>query len=277
MVAQDTPFEWQWQLSCSGPEAYERYIVPAWMGRWAEALVAAGAVGAGDRVLDVACGTGVVARKAARLVGPKGRLTGVDFNEDMVRAAKRFADQEGLSGIEWHCGDVLGLPGDKPEYDVVLCQQGVQFFPDRPAALKAMRAALVPGGRLVLSCWRAVARIPLFAVLADVLEGYFGPAMRAGFQASSSLSDREDLRALLQEAGFNDIRVRLEIQAARHPDLLELLAGYLSVFPSGTAIAAMSETDRAAMFRSMAEGLRDFQDDDGLAVPMESHVATAMR
>ncbi|MHC1711474.1 MAG: class I SAM-dependent methyltransferase [Solidesulfovibrio sp.] len=273
MVAQGVRFSWQ--LPCNGPDAYERYIVPAWMGQWAEALVAAGAVGPGDRVLDIACGTGIVSRKAARLVGANGKVTGVDFNEAMLRAAKRCAIEEELPGIDWHCGDAARLPCDKPEYDVVLCQQGLQFFPDRSAALRAMRAVLVPGGRIAVSCWRAVERIPLFAILADVLEGVFGPEATGGFTISSSLSDREVLRTLLQEAGFRDIHVRFEILVSRIPDLMDFLPGYLSVFPIAGAIAAMKDSDRAAMFRRMVRRLGVFLDDDGLVMPMESHVVTA--
>ena len=275
MVGQGERFSWQ--LPCAGPDAYERYIVPAWMGQWAETLVAAGAVGSGDRVLDIACGTGIVARRAARLVGASGTVTGLDFNEGMLRAAEQFANREGLSGIDWRCGDASRLPCGAPAYDVVLCQQGLQFFPDQPAALCAMRAVLVPGGRIAISCWRAVARIPLFAVVAGVLEGVFGPEATIGFRDSSSLCDREALRSLLVEAGFRDIRVRLEVKMARYPDSMDFLAGYLSVFPIATAVAALPEADRLAMLGRMAMGLGDFMDDDGLAVPMESHVVTATK
>ncbi|MGE4535529.1 MAG: methyltransferase domain-containing protein [Desulfovibrio sp.] len=275
MIAHDALFAWS--EPCNGPEAYERYIVPAWMERLAEALVAAGGVGDGDRVLDVACGTGIVARKAARRVGESGGVTGLDCNEAMVRAAEDFANREGLSGLDWRRGDASNLTCDGPAYDVALCQQGLQFFPDRLAALRGMRAALVPGGRIAVACWRELARIPLFAAVSDELREVFGPGAIGGFTASSSLSAREELRALLREAGFRDIRVRLEILVSRLPDPMAFLPGYLSVFPIAKDIAAMPERDRRAMFRRMHERLGDFSDDDGLVTPMESHVATAIR
>jgi ubiquinone/menaquinone biosynthesis C-methylase UbiE len=266
-----------WEMHCTGAEAYERYIVPAWMGAWAQALVESGGVAPGARVLDVACGTGIVARKAVPVVEAGGTVTGVDASEAMLREASRFASQQGMRTIDWRQGDVTSLPCDTAAYDVVLCQQGLQFFPDRPAALREMRRVMVPGGRLALSVWRAFDRFPLFTALADVLEAYFGVAASAIFRASVSLSDREALRTLLREAGFCDIHIRVVVKMARYPSVAEFLPGYLSVFPVVAAIAAMREADRAAMFSRMATLLHDFMDDDGLAAPMESHVVTASR
>ncbi|EFL49355.1 Methyltransferase type 11 [Solidesulfovibrio fructosivorans JJ]] len=275
MDVQTTRFEWL--LSRSGPEAYERSIVPAWMGQWAEKLIAVAGIGPGDLVLDVACGTGIVARKAARRVGETGGVTGLDHNEAMVWAAKDFADREGLSDIDWRRGDASSLACETPTYDVALCQQGLQYFPDKPAALRGMREALVPQGRVAVACWRELERIPIFAVVADALKEVFGQKAIDLFEVSSSLSAREDLRGLLREAGFRDIRVRLEILVSRLPDPMRFLPEYLSVFPVAADIAAMSDADRTAMFRRMLGRLGDFFDDDGLVVPMESHIATAVR
>jgi ubiquinone/menaquinone biosynthesis C-methylase UbiE len=269
-------FASRWEMRCTGADAYERYIVPAWMGAWAQALVETGGVGPGSRVLDVACGTGIVARKAASLIGTAGTVAGVDASEAMLRGARRFASRQERPAIAWHQGDVTCLPLDTAAYDVVLCQQGLQFFPDRPAALREMRRVMVLGGRLALSVWRALDRIPLFTVLADVLGRYFGSEATSVVYASSSLSDRETLRTLLRDAGFRDIHIRVEAMVARYPSLAEFLPGYLSVFPVAADIAAMPEAARGEMYRAIATSLYDFMDDDGLAIPMESHVLTAV-
>lgn len=98
------------QLSGTGPEAYERYIVSAWMGEWAQVLVDIAEVRPGARLLDVACGTGVVARKAAPLAGPGGRVVGLDYNREMIRAAKHFAKLDGMDGLEWRQCDAASMP-----------------------------------------------------------------------------------------------------------------------------------------------------------------------
>jgi ubiquinone/menaquinone biosynthesis C-methylase UbiE len=267
----------EWQMNSTGPEAYERYIVPAWMGEWAQALVETGGIGPGKRVLDVACGTGIVARKAIPLVGSSGKVAGLDANRGMLRVAKQFAELEDMHAIEWHQGNASCLPFNRAEYDVVLCQQGLQFFPDRTVALREMARVMVPGGRLAISVWRSLDRSPFLAVLADVIGRYLGADSTALFHASCSLADREELRTLLSNAGFRDIRIRLEVKMARYPSLAEFLPGYLSVFPFAAEVAVMKDADRTEMFRRMSTSLSDYMDDYGLAAPMESHVITASR
>jgi ubiquinone/menaquinone biosynthesis C-methylase UbiE len=264
-----------WQLRSTGPEFYERYIVPAWMGDWAEALVQAGSVGPGNRVLDVGCGTGIVARKAASIAGPLGNVTGLDINEGMIRMARYFAESEGLDTIEWRQGDAVCIPLNTAEYDVVLCQQGLQFFPDKIKALQGMYRVMVPGGRLALSVWRSLDRCPFLAVMADVIGRFLGVQSTTIFYASCSLSDREELRTLLTSAGFQDIHVRLDVRVARFPSLEEFLPGYISIFPFADEIAAMAVKDQQKMFNDITRSLLNFTDDHGLAAPMECHIVTA--
>jgi len=146
-----------WQLSGNAPEAYERYIIPALFHEWACDLVETAAVQAGERVLDVACGTGVVARVAASRVGKAGHVVGVDVNEGMLGMARTVPPSLGTT-ITWQQGDAAALPLPNAAFDVVLCQQGLQYFPQREAALREMARVLVPGGRLALSVWRPIER-----------------------------------------------------------------------------------------------------------------------
>ncbi len=266
-----------WEMRCSGAEAYERYIVPAWMGEWARALVEAGQVGPGNRVLDVACGTGVVARMAASRVGATGLIVGTDAEAGMIAQARELVSAQPGQSLDWRQADAACLPFAPASFDVALCQQGLQFFPQRVAALREMYRVLATGGRLALSVWRALDRFPLFTILAGVLGDLFGAQAAAIFQASSALADREALRALAIEAGFRNIRIRLEVRVARYPSLAEFLPGYLSVFPVATAIRSLPEAKRQDLFRRLAALLDDFTDDDGLAAPMESHVLTAVK
>src|SRR4029453_6359690 len=155
-----------WQLSGSASEAYERYIVQAFMQGWTHALLDVATLGAGARVLDVGCGTGVVARQAAGRVGKEGDVVGVDLNAGMLAMARMLPQSSGAS-IEWKEGNVTALPFPEASFDVVLCQQGLQFFPEKPAALREMRRVLVPTGHLVLSVWRRISHCPWQPHVAD--------------------------------------------------------------------------------------------------------------
>jgi ubiquinone/menaquinone biosynthesis C-methylase UbiE len=129
---------------------YERVMVPAVFGPWAKDLLDRAALAPGMRALDVACGTGIVARLAALQVGSTGRVVGVDSNEAMLAVA-RAQPAPGGAQVEWRQGDATKLPFTDGEFDRVLCQHGLQYVADRIAALREMKRVLAPGGRLALS------------------------------------------------------------------------------------------------------------------------------
>jgi ubiquinone/menaquinone biosynthesis C-methylase UbiE len=266
-----------WPLHGTAPETYEQYIVPAWMGAWTDTLIERAGIRPGDRILDVACGTGVVARRAAQWVGASGSVMGFDADRNMLETARKFADKESLASIEWHFGDVAFIPVETERCDVVICQQGLQFFPEKQKALEEMSRVLVPGGRLALSVWRSIDRCPFFATLAEIIGNYMGAESTRAFYSSCSLSDREELRDLLSNAGFNNIEIRLEVQMARFPSLDEFLPGYISVFPFAHQIAEMAGDKRKKMLAEIMNSLLIFSDDCGLAAPMESHIITAWK
>ncbi|MTJ81471.1 MAG: methyltransferase domain-containing protein [Telmatospirillum sp.] len=266
-----------WQIAESGPDAYERYIVPAWMGGWARNLVTMAALSPGERVLELACGTGVVSREAGKVLGPAGEVTGVDRDRGMLRAARTYAVAAGLDAIRWSEGDASHIPAASGSFDVVLCQQGLQFFPDRPGALREMARVLRPGGRVLLSVWRSLDRCPVLSAVCGALGRRFGARAEGVFHASCSLHDPDTLRSLLAGAGFDGIHIRLEARMARHPSLQTFLSGYLSVFPMAAEIAALDDSDRASLFDGIIAELGPYRDDDGLAAPMEAYVVAAHR
>jgi len=273
MTDEQKPFVWQ--MNTDGPETYERYIVPTWMLDWTEDLIAAAGVGPGTQVLDVACGTGIVARKAAGLIGPGGRVAGLDANEGMLTVAGTCARKEGLAAVEWYCGDVSRMPFSPGEFDAVLCHQGLQFFPDKTAALREMARVLTPGGRLALGVWGRAEKSPFVMAINGVLGDYLGEDATALFRKACSLSDRPVLQKLVRDAGFVNIRARRRVKMCRHPSLAELLPAYFSVFPVAREIAAMPEEERAKMFSSLVTALADCREGEGLATPTENIILTA--
>jgi ubiquinone/menaquinone biosynthesis C-methylase UbiE len=275
MESQEKPF--RWQMNAGAPETYEQYIVPTWMADWASDLIDAGGVGLNKRVLDVACGTGIVARKAADRVGPGGRIAAVDLTEGMLRVAKECAAREGAAGIEWYRGDVSRMPFSSGEFDTVLCQQGLQFFPDKAAALREMNRVLAPGGRLALSVWGRPGKSPHILVIFEIFSEFFGEESTNVFRIACSLSRPRVLKNLVQHAGFSGIQIRSGVKIARHPSLAELLPAYFSVLPVAAQIAAMPGAERTRMFRSMETKLAAWRENEGLAVPTENCILTATK
>lgn len=265
----------EFQLRHSGPEVYESVLVAAQMGRAAMELVDAARIGPDDLVLDVACGTGVVARTAARRTRSSAQVTGADVNAPMLAAAAGFADTAGLDKIEWVQCDAGSMPFADEAFDVALCQQGLQFTPDPAAALHEMARVLKRGGRVALSVWKK--RSPLGAAFATVFDRHFGDDATAAWQVMYSLGDREALRRLAAAAGFRDIHVGFDYKFARHPDPITFIEGAVAGSPLAAALAETPEETRSHLYREVLEELSDFLDDGGLAAPAPCHTLTAQR
>lgn len=256
-------------------EAYEKYIVAAWMSEWAEALVKISRVEPGKQVLDTACGTGIVSRKIISHCGTNCKIVGLDLSEEMIQAAEYYANLEGMISIEWRQGDIIRMPFGDDEFDIVFCQQGLQFSPDPLLALQEMRRVLKPGGQLALSVWRSLDRQPYFLALMKGIESFCGKETADFFHAPFILHDREKLHALIEKSGFRNISFRLEIKVSRYPTIQEFLTGYLAATSISGKITALPDKDRAKMIEDIIQFLQPYTDDFGLAAPMESYLITA--
>src|SRR2546427_5502620 len=164
-----------WQLAGTGPESYERHNVVAFM-QTAQELVTFAALRPGERVLDVACGTGVLARLAAQVVGPTGKVTGADLNEGMLGVARAQAQQHEGPPIAWHACDAAALALPDGAFDVALCQWGLEFFADRPRGLREIARVLGPGARLALRVWRPLDPQPFYLALRPPLQRHLRAA-----------------------------------------------------------------------------------------------------
>jgi ubiquinone/menaquinone biosynthesis C-methylase UbiE len=262
-----------WQLTGTAPEAFER-LGSAFTTTYEE-LVALATLHGGERVLDVACGTGGVTRRAARIVGPAGKVVGVDVNEGMLSVARTVPQQHDGSPIEWHHSDAAALPFPAAAFDVVFCQYGLEFFADRAAGLREMVRVLVPGGRLVLRVWRALERQPFYMALFEALERHVRAGAATPIRAAFTLADMADLRALVAGAGFRAVHIRITTNPIRYPSLEEYVMMYLSATPIARDIVALDDTARTALLQDITTALRMYVDDDGLAAPTESHVVVA--
>lgn len=262
----------QWQISGSGPDNYERFAVGRHMRPIAERLLAQVPLRPGDRVLDVACGTGIVTRLAAARVAASGRAVGLDLNEEMLTTARRLGAEAGVD-VDFRQGDATRMPFAEGEFDVVLCQQGLQFIPDKSRALGEMRRVLVAGGRYAINVF---GRASLFhAALSEGLAKYVDASVAELSLAPFALGDATALRALVREAGFREISISSESISRRVEPTQEWLLQYSSALPYGASIAAMDPPTRAAMLREMATRMKDLWAGDSFCVPCEVHFVFA--
>lgn len=219
---------------------YEKWFVPAVFAPLARTVLDGTDIASGARVLDVACGSGIVARLAAARVGDGGRVVGLDFNPAMLEVARRQSEAEGLT-VEWRQGSALELPFEHGTFELVLCQQGLQFFTDRLGAVSEMYRVLTPGGEVAIVTWRGLDQNPFFATYERAVRRRFdSPALELPF----SLGDPAALGALLLEAGFADVSVEPAEIEANYSEPEKFIG--LQVLASAAAIPSLQELDPAA-------------------------------
>jgi ubiquinone/menaquinone biosynthesis C-methylase UbiE len=261
-------------------EVFDRYFGPSLFVPWTHVLLDYAALESGQRVLDLACATGTVARHVAGLVGAEGKVVGVDINPAMLAVARAHPAPEGAP-IEWREGNAVALELPDNQFDLVLCQQGLQFFPDRLAAVREMHRVLAEGGRVALNLWQALDRHPLYAALCEAEARYLGVPL-AGLTVSWSFSDQVELRALLAEAGFRQIEVT-EKSVDVHFDSYERFV-YFTLFAAASMLPQFNwedESSRAgfieAVSREIEPVLQRYRNGDGLTFPTFWNVAVAYK
>ncbi len=202
------------QVISSAAEVYDEFFLPAIFGAWAPRVAAAAELQPGQRVVDVACGTGVLAMEAVRATSPGGDVVGVDLNPGMLAVARRKAP-----GIQWTEAPAEALPFDSGEFDAAVSQFGLMFFEDKRAAVAEMWRVVPPGGRIVIAVWDSLENTPGYTAIIALLARLFGDEVAALLEAPYSLGDPHALRALLEAAGVPDPDVRAVHGVARFPSI----------------------------------------------------------
>jgi ubiquinone/menaquinone biosynthesis C-methylase UbiE len=266
-MPQKFPYE---SFGGNAAENYERYFVPAIGGPVARDLIQVAALRPGERVLDVACGTGVVTRLAAEQVGDAGSVAGSDINPGMLAVARASVPPDTSIRFYETAAEAMPLPDNA--FDVVLCQMGLQFFSNKPAALREMARVLAPGGRLVLNLPGPTPEA--FSVLADALRRHVDPQVASFMHLVFSLHDPSELQALLTGAGFRDVDIQAAPKRLRLPPPQQFLWQYVHSTPLAEPIAQLDEPKRNALERDVCDRWKDLVTDGAMEISVRMTTAT---
>jgi ubiquinone/menaquinone biosynthesis C-methylase UbiE len=256
-------------------EGYESFMVPTLFGPWAAKLIQIAEPQPGEHILDVGCGTGIVARQIASHLGPGGSITGIDLSPDMLAVAQSKAARE-QSAIEWREGSAEHLPFSDSSFDVVLCQFALMFFADKSAALAEMRRVVTENGRALVSVWQNLDRHPFYRTLDNVIQQRIGIS---ALQDIFALGSTDELRALAADAGFQQIEIEPFSMTSRFPNPDAFLAGEIDV--DTAAIPSMQHLDAQArhaiveaITSDMKSPVKAITQDNHVVIEFHAHVAS---
>lgn len=266
----------QWQLAREAAERYERILVPAILGPFALELVAWSKVQPGEVVVDVGCGTGAAARFAAGFAGPAGRVIGVDINAGMLEVAKSLPPVQGVA-VDWYEKSACDLPLADQTVDVALCAQTLQFITDRRSALAEMYRVTKPGGRVTLSLWCDIKENPYFNALVAAISHHIGSDTAAGLGAAFGLSQPNEIRALVSNAGFSEVNITASQLELDLPPLEEFVPRHISATPMTVGYSAASQGAQQAVIADLKMELAPFRWNGGFRVPFRSYLARGYR
>ena len=251
---------------------YDALFVPAVFGQWASKVADAAQARPGQRVLDVACGTGVLAREVASRIGSTGFIAGIDASPGMVAVARQLAP-----AIEWREGVAEAIPFPDQSFDTVVSQFGLMFFTDRRQALRDMFRVLVPGGRLAIAVWDSLDNMPAYASEVGLLERMAGRDAADALRAPFVLGNRQHLATLLAEAEITSVEITTHGGTAQFPSIRSMveadLKGWLPVMG-----ILLTEDQIRRILQEAEYALSPYLTADGRAsFDLSAHIVTARK
>ena len=262
-------------------ENYEKLVVTYTTSWFATILLEHANPQPGERVVDIACGTGIVARQTAPRVGPGGAIVAVDINPAMLTVGRTLPAPEGAA-IEWREGNSQALPLPDNTFNLALCSAGLQFFPDRPAAVREMFRVLQPGGRLGVCVARSLDLSPASHLIWGTIARHLNTTPEM-LTPAFSLGNAEVFRSLLESAGFADVALFSRSGIVREPRNPQIIAGMLASLPSNVvpAFAAIGMEERTrlahAVESEIGPELQNYVERDEQLYPMSVQIALAYK
>jgi ubiquinone/menaquinone biosynthesis C-methylase UbiE len=253
------------RISPAAAEIYESQFVPALFAEWAPRLTGLAGIAPGQAVLDVACGTGIVARTVADVQRGKGRVVGLDLNEAMLDVARRVRPE-----IDWRQGDAARLPFPDGSFDVALCQMAFMFFPDRTQVLREMARVVTASGTVAFSVPSRLESQPAYAPFVEMAARHAGPEAIGLLGTYFASGDLDELRRLIASAGLHVAAVRTHMGTVKCPSIDAFVATEVESTPLRERI---SDAVLTRIREGAREVLRPFIKPGGAAdIPLEGHV-----
>lgn len=259
----------------SVPKAYEEFLVPRLFEPWARLLLDEAKLEQAQAIIDVATGPGTVARLAAPRLGPNGRIVATDIARPMLDIARAKPALSGSAPIEYVESPAAPLGASSGAFDVVLCQQGLQFFPDRPGALREMKRVLKPGGHAVIAVWAAIERNQIFAAFHAALRATVPPELADLMTAPFSWHRATELKAAAEEAGFREVRLLSRSLPMVFEKGLEQAVQAFSATPVSPGVAALSQSVQDAFYARLRSELAPLVVDGKVIGEMVSNIIVA--
>jgi ubiquinone/menaquinone biosynthesis C-methylase UbiE len=261
------------QLSGAAAQMYEEQKVPAMFGPLAHATLAEHEVAPDDVVLDVACGTGIVTRTIRDRFGPQPSVTGVDLNEGMIATAREVCARDEITADFFVC-DATATHFDDSEFTFVICQQGLQYFPDEDAALVELRRIATDGARFVFTVWSRPS--PLIVALANSIRVHIGDDLANQSLAPFSWAGAETIVRRMSAAGFRDIDLKeLEVNRVLNDPEQSIPKEIMST-PVGPSVSGMGEVAFNTVVAEMLDATTDYRQDNQLIIPQHTHLISAI-
>ncbi|HKQ75078.1 MAG TPA: methyltransferase domain-containing protein [Blastocatellia bacterium] len=259
------------QVQRNPAEVYDEFFVPALFQQWGSVVADAAGIGPGQRVLDVACGTGALACAAADRAGIDGVVVGLDPSEDMLSVARRKSAR-----VEWRAGRAESIPFPNEDFDAVISQFGMMFFEDQRAALREMMRTLRTGGRLAVAVCDSLDHSPGYSALVELLQRLFGDRVADAFRAPFALGNPENLMSLCADAGIDGAKVTRREGTVRFASIADLISTERACV--WTLGGLLDDAQFELLLREAEHALRPFVTADGMVeFMMPSLIITATK
>jgi ubiquinone/menaquinone biosynthesis C-methylase UbiE len=243
------------QVNTTAAEIYEEFFIPALFQEWAIKVADEASIQPGQRVLDVACGTGVLTREVANRIGSSGSVVGLDMNQGMLAVARKKSPD-----IEW-CHDAAeAIPFSDKAFDRVISQFGLMFFSERVSALQEMLRVLKNGGHLTIAVWDSLENATGYRAVVDLLQRLFGEQAAEALRSPYSLGNTKDLKNLFDRAGISNFEIKTLPGKANFPSI----ESWMFTDVKGWTLADLIDEKQYQQLLTAAENeLKQFVQPDG--------------